>query len=129
MNLEVILLKAQLEALRNYYVSSLATLFSHDEEKNDKVWLAKYFLWRFERENLSSLGTQPDLDSPEKEVIIHRCFQLEVLMDVAYIQGDLEGYDVTRVIFPHHIARANDVFEKSDGSEESMISIIDKLYK
>ena len=114
---------------RSYYVSSLATLFSHDEEKNDKVWLAKFFLWRFERENLSSLGTQPDLDSPEKEVIIRRCFQLEVLMDVAYIQGDLEGYDVTRVIFPHHIARANDVFEKSDGSEESMISIIDKLYK
>ena len=44
MNLEVILLKAQLEALRNYYVSSLVTLFSHDEEKNDKVWLAKFFL-------------------------------------------------------------------------------------
>ena len=129
MNLEVILLKAQLEALRNYYVSSLVTLFSHDEEKNDKVWLAKFFLWRFERDNLSSLDSLPALASPEKEVINHRCFQLEVLMDVAYIQGDLGGYDVTRVIFSHHIARANDVFEKSDGSEESMISIIDKLYE
>lgn len=129
MNLEVILLKAQLEALRNYYVSSLVTLFSHDEKKNDKVWLAKFLLWRFERDNLSSLESLPTLASPEKEVINHRCFQLEVLMDVAYIQGDLEGYDVTRVIFPHHIVRANDVFEKSDGSEESMISIIDKLYK
>ena len=50
-------------------------------------------------------------------------------MDVAYIQEHLGEYDVTRVIFPHHIVRANDVFEKSDGSEESMISIIDKLYK
>ena len=129
MNLEVILLKAQLEALRNYYVSSLVTLFSHDEKKNDKVWLAKFLLWRFERDNLSSLESLPTLASPEKEVINHRCFQLEVLMDVAYIQGDLEGYDVTRVIFPHHIVRANDVFEKSDGSEESMISIIDKLYE
>lgn len=51
----MILLKAQFQALRDYFTSLLPTIFEHDKEKDDKVWLAKYLLWKFERELLAPL--------------------------------------------------------------------------
>lgn len=53
MNIEFEMLKAQHEALRNYFISLLPYIFrTHPDEKlgGSKTWLAKYFLWRFERE-------------------------------------------------------------------------------
>ena len=101
MDIEFEMLKAQHEALRNYFVSLLPYIYrTHPDEKRDgsKTWLAKYFLWRFERENLAPLDYTQSLSSLEKAPISHRRFQLQVLMDVAYIQGGLEGYDILRRI-------------------------------
>ena len=47
---DFIILKARLEATRNYFTSLLPTIFQHDEEKGSKVWLAKYLLWKAERD-------------------------------------------------------------------------------
>ena len=51
-------------------------------------------------------------------------------MDVAYIQGRLEEYDIPRIIDSYAAAQALQVFQQSeDGSEELMLPLIDKLYR
>lgn len=132
MNIEFEMLKAQHEALRNYFVSLIPNIFrDHPDEKKDgsKTWLAKYFLWRFERENLAPLDSKSDLDAPAKEKIYHRRFQLQVLMDVAYIRGHLEEYDIVRQVSQDALALANIVYTHSDGGEAGMCKMIDEIYK
>lgn len=131
MNIEFEMLKAQHGALRNYFLSLLPYIFrTHPDEKKDgsKTWLAKYFLWRFERENLAPLDFQSELDAPAKEKISHRRFQLQVLMDVAYIRGGLEGFDIVRPVFQDARALADIVYSRSDGSEADMCRVIDEIY-
>lgn len=127
MNTDFILLKAQFEALRNYFTSLLPYIFEQDPSRDDKVWLAKYLLWQFERDNLAPFDYTDSLAPLEKERISHRRFQLQVLMDVAYIQGSLEGYGILRRVDSYAAAQARQVFAQSDGSEETMLPLIDKL--
>lgn len=127
MDIDMIFLKAQFEALRDGYTSLLSTVFEHDEECDSKVWSAKYHLWKFERDALSAFEKTDGLSSHEKEQINHRRFQLQVLMDVAYIRGGLEGYGIPRIIDSYAAAQARQVFDQSDGSEETMLPLIDKL--
>lgn len=127
-DIDQILLNAKVNAMRTYFVSLLPVIYQGDKEKDSKVWLAKYLLWQFERESLAPYDYTNTLSSPEKERISRRRFQLQVLMDVAYIQGQLEGYDILRKVDSYAAAQAQQVFEKSvDGSEESMIPLIDAL--
>lgn len=49
-------------------------------------------------------------------------------MDVVYIRGRLEGYDIPRIIDSYAAAQALQVFEQSNGAEEQMILLIDRLY-
>ena len=131
MNIEFEMLKAQHEALRNYFISLLPYIFrTHPDEKlgGSKTWLAKYFLWRFERENLAPLDYTQSLSSHEKAPIDHRRFQLQVLMDVAYIRGGLEGYDIVRKVSQDVQALADIVYSRSDGSEADMCRVIDEIY-
>lgn len=129
MDTDMILLKAQFQALRDYFTSLLPTIFEHDKEKDDKVWLAKYLLWKFERELLSPFENKEKLSPLEKDKICRRRFQLQVLMDVAYIQGRLEEYDIPRIIDSYAAAQALQVFQQSEnGSEELMLPLIDKIY-
>lgn len=127
METDFIIMKAQFGALRNYFTSLLPVVFEHDKEKADKVWLAKYLLWSFERENLAPYSSLANQASLETERINHRRFQLQVLMDVAYIQGHLEEYGIPRKIDSDSARLANMIFEQSDGSEETMIPLIDKF--
>lgn len=123
------LLQAKVEAMRSYFFSLLPTIFKDDEQQKidgSKVWLAKYFIWRFERENLSPSSCRPGQVSPDLEKIDRRRFQLQVLMDVAYIQGGLEAYDILRRISPHDRQLAEYVYRHSDGSEPVMTGLIDK---
>lgn len=130
MDTDMILLKAQFQALRDYFTSLLPTIFEHDKEKDDKVWLAKYLLWKFERELLAPFENKEKLSPLEKDKICRRRFQLQVLMDVAYIQGRLEEYDIPRIIDSYAAAQALQVFQQSgDGSEELMLPLIDKIYR
>ena len=131
MNIEHEMLKAQHEALRSYFFSLLPYIYrTHPDEKKDgsKTWLAKYLLWRFERENLSPLDYTDSLSALEKEKIDHRRFQLQVLMDVAYIRGGLEEYDILRRVARDAQALADTVYSRSDGSEADMCRVIDEIY-
>lgn len=128
MDNELIIIKAQFNALRNYFTSLLPTIFQNDREKDSKVWLAKYLLWKFELENLAPYDSEDSHKSPAQDTIGRRRFQLQVLMDVAYIQGQLEGYGILRLVGSYDAAQAQRVFENSDGSEESMLPQIDALY-
>lgn len=128
MDNELIIIKAQFNALRNYFTSLLPTIFQNDREKDSKVWLAKYLLWKFELENLAQYDSEDSHKSPDQDKIGRRRFQLQVLMDVAYTQGRLEGYDIPRKVSSDAAAQAQRVFENSDGSEESMLPQIDALY-
>ena len=128
MKTDFIILKAQVEAMRNYFTSLLPTIFQHDEEKDSKVWLAKYLLWKAERELLAPYDLTASHKSLDRDKIGRRRFQLQVLMDVAYTQGRLEGYDIPRKVSSDAAAQAQQVFENSDGSEETMLPLIDALY-
>lgn len=125
---DFIILKAQFEAMRNYFTSVLPAIYQHDNEKDGKVWLAKYILWKFERENLSPYDSEAPHKSLDQDKIGRRRFQLQVLMDVAYIQGRLEEYDIPRRVSSYAAVQAQRVFESSDGSEETMLPLIDALY-
>lgn len=125
MNTEIILLNAQVQAMRSYFTSLLPVLL---KGKKSKVWLAKYLMWQFEREFLAPFSYTDKLGSPEREKIDHRRFQLQVLMDVAYIQGHLEEYDTARVISSDDADRALDIYSNSQGCEETMLPLIDKFY-
>ncbi len=127
MDTELIMLKAQVEALRNYFTSLLPTIFQNDREKDSKVWLAKFLLWNFERQNLSPYDFSDTLPTPEKDRISHRRHQLQVLMDVAYIQGQLEEYGILRKVDSYAAAQAQQVYDQSDHSEETMLPLIDAL--
>lgn len=127
-DIDLILLNAKVDAMRTYFISLLPVIFRGDKEKDSKVWLAKYTLWQFERESLAPYDYTTQLGPHERERISRRRFQLQVLMDVAYIQGRLEEYDILRKVDSYAAAQALQVFEKSaDGSEESMIPLIDAL--
>jgi hypothetical protein len=127
MDTEFIMLKAQVEAFRNYFTSLLPTIFQNDREKDCKVWLAKYLLWHFERQNLSTYDFADTLPTPEKDKISRRRHQLQVLMDVAYIQGRLEEYGITRKVDSYAASQAAQVYAQSDHSEETMLPLIDAL--
>lgn len=128
MKTDFIILKAQVEAMRNYFTSLLPTIFQHDQEKDSKVWLAKYLLWNAERDILAPYDLAASHKSLDQGKIGRRRFQLQVLMDVAYTQGHLEGYDIPRKVGSDAAAQAQQVFENSDGSEETMLPLIDALY-
>ena len=81
-----------------------------------------------ERENLAPLDYTQSLSSHEKAPIDHRRFQLQVLMDVAYIRGGLEGYDIVRKVSQDAQALADIVYSRSDGSEADMCRVIDEIY-
>lgn len=132
MDIKFEMLKAQHEALRTYFLSQLSYFYRTDplEKKGgSRTWLAKYLLWCFERENLAPLDYTHSLSSPEKAPIDHRRFQLQVLMDVAYIQGGLEVYDIVRRVSRDAGALADTVYSRSDGSEADMCRVIDEIYK
>lgn len=123
----MILLKAQFQALRDSFIGLLPDIFHGDKQE---VWRAKFNLWSFERELLAPFENKGNLSPLEREIFCHRRFQLQVLMDVAYIQGRLEEYDIPRIIDSYAAAQALQVFQQSvDGSEERMLPLIDKLYR
>ena len=128
MKQDYIILNAQLGALRTYFKSLLPIIFQHDPDTDGKVWLAKYLLWQSERELLAPYDSEASSGSPDSDTIGRRRFQLQVLMDVAYTQGRLEGYDIPRKVSSDAAAQAQRVFESSDGYEETMIPLIDALY-
>lgn len=125
MNIDYLMLKAQSDAVRTYFISLFKRIMDND---TDMAWLARYLLWRFERENLLSMSCKSQLRAPEKARIDRRCFQLQVLMDVAYIQGALEQQGEIRKISAVDAALANSVYNQSDGSEELMLPLIDDYY-
>lgn len=125
MNTEIILLKAQVQAMRNYFTSLLPVLLKGNKSK---VWFAKYTMWQFERDLLAPFSYADKPKSLEIEKIDRRRFQLQVLMDVAYIQGHLEEHGIARIISSDAAARALDIYNSSLGCEETMLPLIDKFY-
>lgn len=129
MDIELLLLKAQLKALRSHYM-----YFISNHPKKDE-WLNKYLLWTFEREHLplsydeaaqpSSPGSDDNASEQYQMMIDRRRYQLQVLCDIACIVGNL---DMDRLIDPESRRIALDVYNRSDGSEEGMIPLIDEYY-
>ena len=108
--------------------------FISNHPKKDE-WLNKYLLWTFEREHLplsfdevaqpSSPGSDDNASEQYQKMIDRRRYQLQVLCDIACIVGNL---DTDRLIDPESRRIALDVYNRSDGSEEGMIPLIDEYY-
>lgn len=85
MTVESILLKAQNDALRSCFAALLDHVFG---EGSPNVWLAKYHMWDVERKSLPSLTDElpENIGTP----IARRRFQLQTLLDIAWLEGGLE---------------------------------------
>ena len=85
MTVESILLKAQNDALRSCFAALLDHVFGED---SPNVWLAKYHMWDVERKSLPSLTDElpENIGTP----IARRRFQLQTLLDIAWLEGGLE---------------------------------------
>lgn len=127
MNADYILLKAQNDAFRTYFMSLLKYLFKGSETD---MWFAKYLIWQFERENLPSLTDELPKDIGEP--IARRRFQLQTLIEIALIEGGLENYEGLRK--PHPIPACQrqyvaHVIEVAEGnlSEAALVEAIDRI--
>ena len=121
-NSDPILLYAQIQALRK----SMIDLFESYED-NSASWVHKYYLWKDERDALAPYAYSEKLSAHQKAQISRRRFQLQVLMDVAYIQGNLEAIGIPRVIGLYAAAQVEKLAQQSDLSEEQMLSLIDRI--
>ena len=123
MNIDNIMLNAKIDALRNAYAIFLRATFKDEQ----KFWYSQYLLWKFERDSLKSYEISSRLPLEEKGKVANRRFQLQVLLDVACIRGQLQELGITRKVSSYAAAQAERVYSLSDHSEESMIEIIDAL--
>lgn len=120
MNPELVIIRAQLSALRAHYIH-----FIESHSKKD-VWLHKYVFWDYERYLISFYASEYDHISDQSQKLLdRRRYQLQVLCDIACIVGNL---DMDRLIPPESRRIALDVYNRSDGSEEGMIPLIDEYY-
>lgn len=91
-DVDFLILKAQVDALRMWSMIRDAQDLCPQE-----VWKSRYILWRLERENLQEQETALP-SSPDSSRVCQRIYQLQILLDVAYIRGDLQEYGLTRYI-------------------------------
>ncbi len=127
MDKDFILLKAQNDALRHLFMSLFKTFFKND---TDRIWLSKYSLWLFERNNLPTFTA--DFPEDARKAIDRRRFQLQTLLDIAWLEGGLEDFEIEswfRHISPDREQFAARVFEASGNAsdEESLVAAIDRI--
>ena len=123
MDLEKIMLQARVDAMRETFAIFLRAHFKNESD----YWYCQYLLWTFERDILMPYDFSSSIPPEEKGRVANRRFQLQVLLDVAYIQGDLEELGIIRKVSSYAAAQAERVYSLSDHSEGSMIEIIDAL--
>lgn len=127
MDKDLILLKAQNDAMRHLFMSMFKTIYKDD---SDRIWLAKYHLWLFERDNLPPFTG--DLPDDARKAIENRRFQLQTLLDIAWLEGSLEDFEIEswfRHISPDRERFAARVFEVSGhaSDEESLVAAIERV--
>lgn len=120
-----ILLKAAVGANRQA-LALVFKAFSNGDE--NMAWFVNFALYGFEQNNLSRYAEEAQLDAQTADAINRRLFQLRVLMDVAYIRGNLQSRGNMREISPDARALADSVYTQSNGTEESMLTLIDEAY-
>lgn len=123
------LLQAQITSLRRATDALLLHFLSDEENKTQFIWLSRYLNYKYERDILASSGFgQPD-SGGQPELLSRRRYHLQVLMDIAYLQGNLGELNIVRRIAPQDAALANKVFESYDGFDESLFRAIDEIDK
>lgn len=122
-----IILKAQLASIRRTADVLLRSLWADVENKPQLLWYARYLNYKFERDSLSPccFGLTEPVAQPE--LLEHRRYHLQVLMDVAYIQGSLGELGIVRRISPPAAALAEKVFRHYDGFDESLFQALEKI--
>ena len=138
MNEDFIIFKAQFDAMRTMFLANVIPDMAKGSEGNpdtDKVWLYKFLLWEFERENLSAAswhcpGTSHT--TPETALIDERRFHLQTLATIAYIKGRLEEFQGVEIpphcLFQDSVRFAKRVLQSATGdSEAELIAAIKNL--
>lgn len=113
-DVDFLLLKAQVDALRTWAVIRDAQGLSLQY-----IWKSRYLLWLQERENLQELETTlpASLDSNR---VYQRIYELQILLDVAYIRGDLQEFEIVRYIDAITLEKAK-VVAPEDYDEETIL--------
>lgn len=84
MNTDLFLLQSRFEAFKEMFFGYMAS-----NEHSEVVWLNKYLFYKFERELLKAYLLRTP-DAPDYLQIDERCFELQNMMDEAYLKGNLE---------------------------------------
>lgn len=90
--IDFLMFKAQVEALRTWTIIKFA-----QDQNLQLIWKSKYHLWQLERENLQAQETTWRA-SPGSSRVCQRIYELQILLDVAYIRGDLQEFGINRYI-------------------------------
>lgn len=123
-----ILLTARLEALERLLDVLLYHKFGDEKPDYPSLWYTRYLRYDYERGYLYLLSETTDPQSLEAERIEHRRFQLQILVNIAYLRGHLEDYDIVRKASRRDEAAAHKIFESYDGYDESLLRAIDDFY-
>lgn len=122
-----IILQAQITSLRRVADVLLLHFWSDAENKSQLIWFSRYLNYKYERDILASSDFGLTDSGQQPELLARRRYHLQVLMDIAYLQGNLGELNIVRRIAPQDAALANKVFESYDGFDESLSARLTKL--
>ena len=121
-------LTVRLKALERLLDVLLYHKFGDEKPDYPSLWYTRYLRYDYERGYLYQLSETTDPRSPEGERIEHRRFQLQILMNIAYLQGHLEDYNIIRKVSRRDQMAASKILESYDGYDESLLQAIDDFY-
>jgi len=123
------ILQAQITSLRRVADVLLLHFWSDAENKTQLIWFSRYLNYKYERDILASSDFGLTDSGQQPELLARRRYHLQVLMDIAYLQGNLGELNIVRRVAPQDAALANKVFESYDGFDESLFRAIDEIDK
>ncbi len=138
MDEEFYIFKAQFDAMRTMFLANVIPNMAKGNGGNpdtDRVWLYKFLLWEFERENLSDASwhcSETSHTTPETALIDERRFHLQTLATIACIKGRLEEFQGVEIpphcLFQDSVRFAKRVIQSATGfSETELIAAIKNL--
>ena len=95
------ILQAQITSLRRVADVLLLHFWSDAENKTQLIWFSRYLNYKYERDILASSDFGLTDSGQQPELLARRRYHLQVLMDIAYLQGNL-GEPKIRNYHPIH---------------------------
>lgn len=121
------ILQAQITSLRRVADVLLLHFWSDAENKTQLIWFSRYLNYKYERDILASSDFGLTDSGQQPELLARRRYHLQVLMDIAYLQGNLGELNIVRRVAPQDAALANKVLRATMVSTSRFSARLTKL--